>query len=115
MSFREVIIHTNHGIFSAPPGTVQSRPPVVDYRLAEDLEIKRLDHEITNKVMELCKPNCFGLYRRTRQFAQLYSFVRSGSPSESIWGQPDNRLFMCIAPSRAWFIRPLSDSYITLN
>ncbi len=80
MSFREVIIHTNQGIFSAPFGAVQSQPPIVDYRLAEDLEIKRLDHEITNKVMELCEPNCYGLYRPTRQFAQLYSFVRSGSP-----------------------------------
>jgi hypothetical protein len=100
MPFREVIIHTNNGIFSAPPGTVQSQPPVVDYRLAEDLEIKRLDHEITKKVMELCEPNCYGVDRPIRQFAQLYSFVRSASASESIWEQRDNRLYTCIALSR---------------
>ncbi|SRR6266705_496773 len=110
MSFREVIIHTNQGIFSAPFGTVQSQPPIADYRLAEDLEIKRLDHEITNKVMELCEPNCYGLYRPTRQFAQLYSFVRSGSPSERIWGQPDNRLYTCIALSR--LVHPTSVGFM---
>jgi hypothetical protein len=110
MSFREVIIHTNGGLFSAPPGTVQAQPPVVDYRLAEDLEIKRLDHEITNKVMELCEPNFYGLDRPTRQFAQLYSFVRSGSPSERIWGQRDNRLYTCIALSR--LVHPTSVGFI---
>ena len=110
MSFREVIIHTNGGIFSAPPGSVQSQPPVVDYRLAEDLEIKRLDHAVTNKVMELCEPNWYGVDRPTRQFAQLYAFVRSGSPSERIWGQPDNRLYMCIALSR--LVHPTSVGFI---
>src|SRR5258708_28849322 len=110
MSFREVIIHTNGGIFSAPPGTVQAQPPIVDYRLAEDLEIKRLDHEITTKVMELCEPNFYGLDRPTRQFGQLYSFVRSGSPSERIWGQRDNRLYTCIALSR--LVHPTSVGFI---
>ena len=110
MSFREVIIHTNGGIFFAPPGSVQSQPPVVDYRLAEDLEIKRLDHAVTNKVMELCEPNWYGVDRPTRQFAQLYAFVRSGSPSERIWGQPDNRLYMCIALSR--LVHPTSVGFI---
>jgi hypothetical protein len=110
MSFREVIIHTNTGIFSASPETLQSRPPVVDYRLSEDLEIKRLDHKITNKMMELCEPNQYGVDRPTRQFAQLYSFVRSGTPSERIWGQPDNRLYMCIALSR--LVHPTSVGFI---
>jgi hypothetical protein len=111
MSFKEVIIHTNSGIFSAPPGAIQSQPPVVNYQLAEDLEIRKLDHEIVNKVMDLCEPNHYGVdVPIVRQFAQLYSFVRSGSPSESIWGQPDNRLYICVALSR--LVHPTSVGFI---
>jgi hypothetical protein len=107
VSFKEVIIHVNQGLFTAAPGQVQSHPPVVDYRLSDDLEITRLDNDLANKIMELCEPNCYGIYRPVRQFAQLYSFVRTGPPSETVFNlKSDGRLEMCIALSR--LIHPTS-------
>lgn len=101
MSFKEVIIHTNSGLFTAGHAVVQSHPPIEHHKLADNLEITKLNHEIANKVMELCEPNCYGLYRPVRQFAQLYSFVRTGAPSESAFNlKADDSLETCIALSR---------------
>jgi hypothetical protein len=111
MASLEVIVHTNSGILGAPRETLRLQPPVVNYRLADDLEIKTIEHALADKVMSLCEPQAYGLdVPVVRQFAQLYSFVRSGSLSERIWGQRDNRLYVCIALSR--LVHPTSVGFI---
>lgn len=109
MPFQEVVIHTNQGLFSVPPGTIESHPPIEKFQLAEDLSIIKLKNVVADKIMEYCEPHVYGTQHPMRQFAQLYAFVRTGPVSESLWGwKRDDRLELCVALSR--LVHPTSVS-----
>lgn len=77
MTIQDVVIHTSEGLQNAPQSLRQSaRPITARFDLAADLWVGRLDQKVADKVFDSCEPPGYGLRRPTRQYGQLYAFIR---------------------------------------
>jgi hypothetical protein len=108
MQYRDVVLHTNVGIFGKA-AELQMLPPL-DRRLdlSDRIWIGRLEGDIAKSLLETCEPRTVGLGPIFRQFSQLYAFVRE---VEQIDDEPygwdrGNELGATIALSR--LIQPTS-------
>jgi hypothetical protein len=101
MQYRDVVIHTNAGIFGKE-GEMKKFPPVqrrID--LSEQIWLGRLEGEVAKTIMDTCEPRVFGIPLPVRQFAQLYSFVRELSAPDDIYRwDHDNELTAVVGLSR---------------
>ena len=110
MKAYDVVIHTNGGV-SRSPEELRSNPPLVcPFTLGSDLTIDRVDPEVAARVLDMGDPTPYGIIKPTRQFAQLYSFVRTVPTLSSAydWDQ-DTRLQTAVALSR--LVHPTSLSF----
>lgn len=112
MKSYDVAIHANWGILRSPEEFTANPPPVSPFTLAPDLMIVEIDHEVANRILDMGDPAPYGMPKPVRQFAQLYSFVRTiPAPSSAyVWDQ-DSRLQTCVALSRLVHATSLSLRY----
>ena len=101
MQYRDVVIHTNSGIFGK--GKLRKEFPPVQQRidLCDHIWLGRPDVEMATTIMDTCEPKVFGVSPSPRQFTQLYSFVRELPASSHIhrWDE-DNELTSVVVLSR---------------
>ncbi len=76
MQYRDVVLHTNAGIFGKEEEWKKSPPVQQRVELSEHIWMGRLEPDAAKAVMDTCEPRVFGTPPPIRQFAQLYSFVR---------------------------------------
>lgn len=101
MKSYDVAIHANWGIFSSPDEFTANPPLVCPFAFAPDLMIDKIDHEVANRILDMGEPEPYGMPKPARQFAQLYSFVRTiPVPSSTYVWDEDSKLQTCVALSR---------------
>lgn len=103
----ETSVTTLDVILATTSGRVMSgskRPARDPIPLGSDLWIRQLDRTVANRVMEACEPAGVE-FRPTRQYGQIYSFVRTSPPNaDKFQWDPDRRLCTALALSR--LVRP---------
>lgn len=101
MKTYDVAIHTNEGVFRSPED-FRARPPLdCPFALAPDLMIDKIDPEVAERVLDMGDPTPHGMAKPVRQYAQLYSFVRTiPVPSQTYVWDEDSRLQTSVALSR---------------
>ena len=109
MKSYDVAIHANWGMFRSPDEFTASPPLTCPFSLAPDLMIDKIDHEVANIILDMGDPAPYGMMKPVRQFAQLYSFVRTiPAPCSTYEWDRDSRLQTCVALSR--LVHPTSIS-----
>jgi hypothetical protein len=89
MQYRDIVIHTNTGTFGKQDHMDQFPPVQQRVDLSEHIWLGRIDDATAKLVMDTCEPKIVGLAPPTRQFAQLYGFVRE-LPDDSVFYQWDH-------------------------
>jgi hypothetical protein len=101
MKSYDVAIHANWGMFRSPDEFTANPPLACPFALAPELMIDKIDQEVANRILDMGDPEPYGMPRPARQFAQLYSFVRTiPAPSSTYVWDEDSRLQTCVALSR---------------
>lgn len=110
MQYRDVVIHTNAGIFGKEED-LKNFPYVQErVELSDQIWLGRLDPDTARTIMETCEPKTVGVRPPARQFAQLYSFVRELPSHDDIYRwDHDNELVAAVALSR--LIHPTSTGF----
>lgn len=113
MDHHDIVIHTNHALFSESPSIIEKFPPVASrIHLSAEFWLERLDMELAKLVMETREPKTFGSDTPIfRQVAPLYAFVRKLPPNSPLhrWDD-DNFLSAAIAISR--LVHPTSTGFV---
>jgi len=101
MKCRDVVIHTNSGIFGNEEESKRFPPIQQQIDLSKDIWLGRLDSDTAKLVMDSCEPRVLGAPLPVRQFAQLYSFVRELPDDSDLyrWDE-DNELTAVVGLSR---------------
>lgn len=111
MRTQDVVVFPNDSYLASSDLLRASHPqPTIPIKLASDIWLDLLDHNIANQVMDACEPmGVWPVKRPVRQYGQLYAFVREPVPEGKIYEwDPDQKLRSCIALSR--LIHPTSIS-----
>jgi len=113
MLVRDVVIHTNEGLFQDSERLIYSElAPRDRFNLSDDLWVGKLDEGVADAVFDACEPPGLFLKKPMRQYGQLYAFVRERAPAEPpnehVWDS-DSLLQMCVALSR--LVHPTSISF----
>jgi hypothetical protein len=104
---RDVVIHTNTGIFGNDVALEKFPPVSKPVRLSDQIWIGPIEADIAKAVMDSCETKGLGIIAPIRQFAQLYSFIRELPANSDIYEwDSDNQLTTSIALSR--LIHPTS-------
>jgi len=101
MRYRDIVIHTNSGIFGREE-ELKASPPIQQWvELSECMSLGRLEQGLAKAIMDTCEPKALGISPQFRQYAQLYSFVHelSGDVDIHRWDH-DNELTAVIGLSR---------------
>lgn len=112
MLVRDVVIHTNEGLFQDSERLIYSElAPRDRFNLSDDLWVGKLDEGVVDAVFDACEPTGRFLKKPVRQYGQLYAFVRERPPveppNEFEWDS-DSLLQICVALSR--LVHPTSIS-----
>jgi hypothetical protein len=101
LRIRDVVIHTNSGIFGNEQSLEKFPPVSKERRLSDQILLGPIDAVFAKTIMDGCETTGHGMIPAVRQFAQLYSFVRDLPESSEMheWDS-DNQLTTCIALSR---------------
>jgi hypothetical protein len=102
VAIHDVVIHTNHNIFSIPDNAFSANPlPADPFQLGNDLWIGKIDGAAARIALELGEPSYYGTPKPIIQYAQLYCFVREKDAQAAPyqWDE-DSRLQTCVAVSR---------------
>jgi len=101
MPYRDVVIHTNAGIFGKDDELKRFPPVQQRIQLSDQMWVGRLELDVAKLVMDTCEPRVFGTLPPVRQFAQLYSFVRElpGYGAMHLWDH-DHELAAVVSLSR---------------
>ena len=101
MLYRDIVIHTNAGIFGRDEELKEFPPVQQRVELSEHIWLGRLEPDIAKAIMDTCEPKVLGITPPVRQFAQLYSFVRELRGDNDIYRwDHDNELGAVIGLSR---------------
>ena len=101
LQYRDVVLHTNAGIFGQQE--LMDRFPPISERidLSDRVWIGPLDGETAKLVIETCEPKVFGMPEPVIQFAQLYCFVRELPTDSNVYHwDDDNELSAIVGLSR---------------
>jgi hypothetical protein len=110
----DVVIHTTGAVQGVPWALVESQPPVSDrIELGNGVWVGKIGSELAQKTMDACDPPGFVHHPPTRQYGELYSYVRERIMplSESFGWDEDQRVQTCVALSRLVHPTTLSLEY----
>ncbi len=99
----DVVLHTNGGLFAENAEQLRTSHPPIENRIHIEpgLWIGRLDGQLALTFMDVCEPKMLGVMTPTRQYAQMYAFVRELTGDANVYGwDEDHRLSGCVAMSR---------------
>jgi hypothetical protein len=88
MQYRDVVIHTNTGIFGTERETNQFPPVQQRIDLSGQIWLGRLDGDVAKAIMETCEPKVFGMPSPVRQFAQLSARQKEDGPGQGVKPSP---------------------------
>lgn len=85
MDYRDVVVHTNAGVFGRDE-MLRNYPPIQQrLELSAHISLEFIQPEIAKAIMDVCDPKVLGIPSPVRQFAQLYSFVRQLPRDQDIY------------------------------
>jgi len=98
----DVLVITSSGYMDSPADIRASEKPFRDCLPLDDaVAFHRLEHPLSEAIMDACEPRELDTQRRVRQYAQLVSLVRQSPPEphQDDW-DPDRRIYKALGVSR---------------